>query len=90
MVEPSSPGRWIGKPFTRGDAAVVLAVLVTIVALAIWTAAAGDGGKSPRDVWNCSDFATQQEAQAVYDATPDDPHGLDGRDNDGRACESLP
>ena len=26
---------------------------------------------------NCSDFASQAEAQATYDATPGDPNGLD-------------
>ena len=39
---------------------------------------------------NCDDFATQDEAQAEYDADPSDPHGLDGNDNDGIACEHLP
>ena len=39
--------------------------------------------------FDCSHFATQAEAQAVYDATPGDPHGLDA-DGDGIACESLP
>lgn len=38
---------------------------------------------------NCSDFVRQKEAQAVLDAFPDDPHGLD-RNKDGVACESLP
>jgi hypothetical protein len=38
---------------------------------------------------DCSDFATQAEAQAVYNQDPSDPNGLD-RDNDGVACESLP
>lgn len=38
---------------------------------------------------NCSDFSTQAEAQAVLDASPGDPHGLD-RNGDGVACESLP
>jgi len=38
---------------------------------------------------DCADFATQAEAQACFDAYPDDPFGLDG-DNDGIACESLP
>ena len=38
---------------------------------------------------DCSDFATQAEAQAVYNQDPSDPHGLDG-DNDGIACEALP
>ena len=37
---------------------------------------------------NCSDFATQPEAQAAYDATPGDPNNLD-RDDDGIACETL-
>ncbi|MBA2693109.1 MAG: thermonuclease family protein [Rubrobacter sp.] len=39
---------------------------------------------------NCSDFATQAEAQAVYDTDPSDPNGLDGNDGDGVVCESLP
>ncbi len=40
---------------------------------------------------NClEDFTYQEEAQAVYDRDPSDPNGLDGDDNDGRACESLP
>jgi hypothetical protein len=51
-----------------------------------------------QDTYDCSDFATQEEAQAVYDADPSDPSGLDGPigpDNDTRgtpgvACESLP
>lgn len=41
---------------------------------------------------DCSDFATQAEAQAFFEAHggPDrDPHGLD-RDGNGIACESLP
>lgn len=37
--------------------------------------------------YDCSDFATQEEAQEHL--LPDDPYGLDG-DNDGIACESLP
>lgn len=38
---------------------------------------------------NCSDFATQAQAQAVLDANPADPNNLD-QDGDGIACESLP
>ena len=38
---------------------------------------------------NCSDFATQQLAQAEYDRDPSDPNGLD-RDDDGIACETRP
>lgn len=40
---------------------------------------------------DCRDFNTQTEAQAFMEASgPDDPHRLDGSDQDGRACESLP
>ncbi|HET7615966.1 MAG TPA: thermonuclease family protein, partial [Bacillales bacterium] len=40
---------------------------------------------------DCGDFDTQQQAQKFMEATgPDDPDRLDGYDNDGRACESLP
>ncbi|HYH32323.1 MAG TPA: excalibur calcium-binding domain-containing protein [Pseudonocardia sp.] len=42
---------------------------------------------------NCSDFEYQEEAQAVLDADPSDPHRLDGGTGgaaDGVACESLP
>lgn len=37
---------------------------------------------------DCSDFADHEEAQAVFESLPGDPHRLDG-DNDGIACESL-
>ncbi|GAA0344094.1 endonuclease YokF [Bacillus carboniphilus] len=40
---------------------------------------------------DCGDFDTQAEAQAFMEASgPGDPHRLDGNDNDGLACESLP
>lgn len=42
-----------------------------------------------REDLDCSDFATQEEAQAVLEEDPSDPHRLD-RDGDGIACESLP
>lgn len=38
---------------------------------------------------NCADFATQEDAQAVFNADPDDPNYLDG-EGDGTPCESLP
>jgi hypothetical protein len=38
---------------------------------------------------DCSDFSTQEEAQAVLDQDPSDPNRLDG-DQDGLACERLP
>jgi Excalibur calcium-binding domain len=43
----------------------------------------------PFEDLNCDDFDTWEEAQAILDENPDDPHGLD-HDNDGIACESLP
>ena len=45
------------------------------------------------DIYNCSDFATQTQAQACYDYCVaqgyGDVHRLDG-DGDGIACEWLP
>lgn len=45
------------------------------------------------NLYNCSDFKTHQEAQAVFDCCMaqigKDVHKLDGN-NDGMACESLP
>ncbi len=37
---------------------------------------------------DCADYATQEQAQAVYNADPSDPNGLDA-DDDGIACETL-
>lgn len=46
------------------------------------------------DEYNCSDFSTQAEAQEVYDYCVSlgfgDIHRLDGNNNNGEACESLP
>lgn len=43
-----------------------------------------------QDDLNCDNFATQEEAQAEFDADPSDPNGLDA-DDDQLACEdSLP
>jgi hypothetical protein len=39
--------------------------------------------------YNCSDFKTQADAQAVLRADPSDPNKLDS-DGDGIACESNP
>jgi hypothetical protein len=41
------------------------------------------------NIYNCSDFSTQEEAKSVYDSDTSDPNNLDG-DGDGIACESLP
>lgn len=39
---------------------------------------------------NCDDFQFQEDAQAHMEAHPGDPDNLDGNDNDGLACETLP
>jgi len=68
--------------------------------LGIWSLASySDSSSSSFDMdnvvcdsnfYNCGDFSTHDEAQAVYDECgSDDIHRLDG-DNDGLACESLP
>lgn len=48
----------------------------------------------PSNDLDCGDFATHAEAQAIHDCCMDqvgyDVHRLDGSDNDGQACESLP
>src|SRR4051812_2882259 len=47
------------------------------------------GIANAQDDQNCSDFATQQDAQAHFDQDKSDPDNLDA-DNDGIACEALP
>lgn len=47
----------------------------------------GGGGGSSADL-DCSDFASQAEAQAEFDSDTTDPNGLDA-DGDGEACEEL-
>lgn len=46
------------------------------------------------DAYNCSDFNTQAAAQTVYNYCVNlgfgDIHRLDGNNNNGLACESLP
>ena len=64
-----------------------LAALLLVLTLAL---PACDSATS--DSFNCSDFDTQQEAQAQFEADggpEEDPHNLDS-DGDGIACESLP
>ncbi len=45
-----------------------------------------DVHRSDENDLTCSDFASQSEAQAAFDADPSDPNGLD-LDLDGVACE---
>ena len=66
----------------RGYIAIAVGALV-IAGLAGYL---GGGSARARD-YDCSDFATQAEAQEYL--LPGDPYNLDG-DGDGIACESLP
>ena len=69
---------------------VLLARLLTVVVVAGGAAAVHvpAGATVDRD---CADFPTQAAAQAFMLASgAGDPHGLDGSDNDGLACESNP
>jgi hypothetical protein len=49
-----------------------------------------------QDLYDCSDFTYQEDAQAVYDQDTTDPYGLDGppglasEGTPGVACEDLP
>ena len=63
---------------------ILAAMLVALAAFLF-----GAPGASAQADQNCDDFATQEEAQAVLDADPSDPNGLDA-DDDGIACEDLP
>jgi len=59
---------------------------VAVLAVGAMAPLSGSAFAADRD---CSDFDTQQEAQAVHDQDTSDPHRLDD-DGDGVACESLP
>jgi len=70
--------------------ALVLLVAVAGFCLFSGTAVASHTGTPDK---NCSDFATQAEAQQYFiehGGPASDPDGLDGNDHDGLACESLP
>ncbi len=60
---------------------LLLATLCALTVLAVVPAAVAQDT-------DCSDYATQGQAQAVYDQDPSDPNGLD-ENGDGVACESL-
>src|SRR4051794_8916762 len=68
-------------------------VMVGILALATGLVLALASGDHARAVdYNCSDFATQADAQNFFlshGGPSSDPYGLDG-DHDGVACESNP
>ena len=66
----------------RARSAALLAAAAVAAMLAL-------PGTAVAQVRSCSDFSTQQEAQAALDQDRDDPGNLDSNDN-GVACETLP
>lgn len=60
-------------------------VVVAVVGVGLWA-----GPAHAIDDQNCDDFTYQEDAQEHLQADPSDPDQLDGNDNDGQACESLP
>ncbi len=71
----------------KSSAPAALSILA-VGAMLAW-AVYGVAPAGAQDDLDCSDFATQEDAQAVYDRDPSDPNGLD-EDGDSIACESLP
>ncbi|MDD7926143.1 excalibur calcium-binding domain-containing protein [Actinomycetospora chibensis] len=72
---------------TRRLHVVALGGLTLLAAVGPGTGAAFAAGS---DVKNCDDFQYQEDAQDEYNDDTTDPNKLDGNDDDGRACESLP
>lgn len=65
-------------------------VLGGAAALGLLVPSAGTSFAAGADIYNCGNFRYQEDAQDEYDQDPSDPNQLDGDDNDGKACESLP
>jgi hypothetical protein len=75
---------WLTSP--AGDGLVVPAPMMPFAAPTNAAEPQTDAARSDENDLSCSDFASQAEAQAAFDADPSDPHGLD-LDLDGVACE---
>lgn len=88
--------------FARG--AVVVLVMAAGFTGRVAYEESGDPAPSARaaqaqqsdDLYDCADFSTQEEAQAIYEQDTSDPYGLDGppgtgfTGTEGVACEDLP
>lgn len=66
--------------------------LLLLAALCMATALVFAPAAMAQEEFDCSDFDTQEEAQAEFNSDPSDPSGLDEDDgaDDGIACETLP
>lgn len=76
----NSRNRWAGRALA-GSVGAALAALMLSAAPAL--------AHHSFDL-DCADFSSQAAAQYHMNAHPGDPDGLDGNDDDGRACESNP
>jgi len=65
-------------------------LLLSVCAVCALFAAPSPAAATHSGDLDCSAFATQAAAQAHHDAHPGDPDGLDGSDDDGRACVISP
>jgi hypothetical protein len=65
----------------------LLFVLAMAVVAALALPAIASAGVSSNE-FNCEDFSSQDDAQAVYDEDTSDPNRLDD-DDDGEACEDF-
>lgn len=70
---------------TRSIAAIAIGGLAALGSLGFATSVSAQTA----DRFDCTDFATQEEAQSVLDLDRSDPSRLDS-DHDGIACETLP
>ena len=86
--------RRLRVPFWAGWAVIAGAVGLFLVAKPTLSPSTGQGAgyQCRRNAYDCSDFRTQFQAQAAYQACGgrrNDVHRLD-RDRDGFACDRLP
>jgi hypothetical protein len=83
-----------------GSKTSVLAVLVLVFAAGFTARLVYEQTTRPaqaqeQDLYDCADFDTQEEAQAIYEQDTSDPYGLDGPPGEafdgeqGIACEEL-
>jgi len=71
----------------RRSRTLLFALMVALVASFALPMAASAGSSNGDDL-NCSDFSSQQDAQATYVEQDGDPDNLDD-DNDGSACDDY-
>ena len=64
-------------------------VVLLLAGVALWSVVTVVATAQAQNTLNCSDFAFQEDAQAVLNQDPSDPNHLD-QDEDGIACNDLP